>query len=107
MLVLLGTSFVAGLITSISPCVLPVLPILLAGSADTSRTCPYAIVAGLVLSSTTFTLAGATLLSALGLPDDLLRDVAIGALFVLVGTLLVPRFGRLLERPEGYAFTSG
>jgi cytochrome c biogenesis protein CcdA/thiol-disulfide isomerase/thioredoxin len=98
-LVLLGIAFVAGLITAISPCVLPVLPILLAGSAGSSRARPYAIVAGLVVSFTTFTLAGAALLSALGLPDDLLRNIAIGALFVLAATLLVPRLGWLLERP--------
>jgi cytochrome c biogenesis protein CcdA/thiol-disulfide isomerase/thioredoxin len=98
-LVLLGVAFVAGLITAISPCVLPVLPILLAGSAGGSRARPYAIVCGLVVSFTTFTLAGAALLSALGLPDDLLRDIAIGTLFVLAATLLVPRLGWLLERP--------
>ena len=98
-LVLLGIAFVAGLITALSPCVLPVLPILLAGSAGASRARPYAIVGGLVVSFTTFTLAGAALLDALGLPDDLLRDIAIGALFVLAATLLVPRLGWVLERP--------
>ena len=36
-LVLLGIAFLAGVITAISPCVLPVLPILLAGSASTDR----------------------------------------------------------------------
>ena len=99
MLVLLGIAFVAGLITAISPCVLPVLPIILAGSAGSSRARPYAIIGGLVVSFTTFTLAGAALLSALGLPEDLLRNIAIGALFVLAATLLVPRVGWLLERP--------
>ncbi|TML24246.1 MAG: hypothetical protein E6G28_01210 [Actinobacteria bacterium] len=70
MLLLLGVAFVAGVITAISPCVLPVLPILLAGgAASANRLRPYAIVAGLVVSFTTFTLAGAALLSTLGLPE--------------------------------------
>src|SRR5262249_2916075 len=70
-LVLLVIAFLAGVITAISPCVLPVLPILLAGSAaSTDRRRPYAIITGLVVSFTTFTLAGAALLSALGLPED-------------------------------------
>ncbi|HJS49584.1 MAG TPA: cytochrome c biogenesis protein DipZ [Gaiellaceae bacterium] len=100
MLVLLGIAFLAGVITAISPCVLPVLPILLAGSAtSTDRRRPYAIVAGLVVSFTTFTLAGAALLSALGLPEDLLRDIAIVALFVLAASLLSQRVAWLLERP--------
>jgi cytochrome c biogenesis protein CcdA/thiol-disulfide isomerase/thioredoxin len=100
MLVLLGIAFLAGIITAISPCVLPILPILLAGSTTTTnRLRPYAIVAGLVISFTAFTLAGAALLSALGLPEDVLRDVAIAALFLLAATLLWPRLGWLLERP--------
>jgi cytochrome c biogenesis protein CcdA/thiol-disulfide isomerase/thioredoxin len=100
MLLLLGIAFLAGAITAISPCVLPVLPILLAGAAGSSnRTRPFAIVAGLVISFTTFTLAGAALLSALGLPEDLLRNIAITALFVLAATLIWPRSGWILERP--------
>src|SRR5215471_19631754 len=100
MLLLLGVAFLAGVITAISPCVLPVLPILLAGGASsTNRFRPYAIVAGLVLSFTTFTLAGAALLSALGLPEDLLRDIAIVALLVLAASLLSQRVAWVLERP--------
>jgi cytochrome c biogenesis protein CcdA/thiol-disulfide isomerase/thioredoxin len=99
-LVLLAIAFLAGIITAISPCVLPVLPILLAGSASsTDRRRPFAIVAGLVVSFTTFTLAGAALLSALGLPQDLLRNIAIAALLVLAASLLSQRVAWLLERP--------
>jgi cytochrome c biogenesis protein CcdA/thiol-disulfide isomerase/thioredoxin len=104
MLVLLGIGFLAGLVTSLSPCVLPVLPILLAGGASGGARRPYAIVAGLVASFTVFTLAGAALLDALGLRQDLLRDLAIGALFLLAATLAVPRLAHLLERPF-YALT--
>ena len=99
MLVLIGIGFVAGLITAISPCVLPVLPILFAGGASGSRTRPYAIIAGLVLSFTVFTLIGAALLDLLGLPQDFLRNAAIAMLLLLAATLLVPRLGYLLERP--------
>ncbi len=100
MLVLLAISFLAGVITAISPCVLPVLPILLAGSAATTdRRRPYAIIAGLIVSFTVFTLAGAALLSVLGLPQDLLRDLAIVALLVLAASLLSRRVAWLLERP--------
>jgi cytochrome c biogenesis protein CcdA/thiol-disulfide isomerase/thioredoxin len=96
---LLAIGFLAGVITAISPCVLPVLPILLAGGASGGRRAPYAIVAGLVASFVTFTLLAAWLLDLLGLPNDLLRNLAIALLFVVAATLLVPRFGALLERP--------
>jgi cytochrome c biogenesis protein CcdA/thiol-disulfide isomerase/thioredoxin len=97
---LLGIGFVAGVITAVSPCVLPVLPIVLAGgSAGGTRRRPYAIIGGLVLSFTVFTLSASALLSALGLPQDTLRKVAIGLLFVVAATLLVPRLGMALEAP--------
>ena len=100
MLLLLGVAFIAGVITSLSPCVLPVLPLILAGSASsTDRRRPYAIIAGLILSFTIFTLAGGALLSALGLPEDLLRDLAIAAMLVLAASLLSRRVALLLERP--------
>ncbi len=100
MLLLLGVAFIAGVITSLSPCVLPVLPLILAGSASsTDRRRPYAITAGLILSFTIFTLAGGALLSALGLPEDLLRDLAIAAMLVLAASLLSRRVALLLERP--------
>jgi cytochrome c biogenesis protein CcdA/thiol-disulfide isomerase/thioredoxin len=99
-LILLGIAFLAGAITAISPCILPVLPILLAGGVTSSTWLrPIAIIAGLVLSFTVFTLAGAALLDALGLPEDLLRDLAIAALLVLALSLLSRRVAYLLERP--------
>src|SRR5205809_598874 len=49
MLVLLGIGLLAGFVTAISPCVLPVLPILLAGGASGRR--PLRIVTGLVASA--------------------------------------------------------
>jgi cytochrome c biogenesis protein CcdA/thiol-disulfide isomerase/thioredoxin len=99
MLLLLGVAFVAGIVTAVSPCVLPVLPIVLAGGASGGPRRPFAIIAGLVASFTVFTLTAAALLSALGLPDDLLRNLAI-AVVVIVGLALVwPRLGELLGRP--------
>jgi cytochrome c biogenesis protein CcdA/thiol-disulfide isomerase/thioredoxin len=99
-IILLGIAFLAGLITALSPCVLPVLPLLIAGSAaSTSRWRPYAVMSGLVVSFTTVTLAGAALLSALGLPEDLLRSLAIAMLLVLSASLLSQTVARALERP--------
>ena len=96
-MVLLGIAFVAGLITALSPCVLPVLPILLAGGVSGRR--PYGIILGLVGSFSVFTVIGASLLDSLGLPQDALRNLAIVLLFVLAATLLVPRLAGLAERP--------
>src|SRR5687768_12717278 len=97
MLILVAIGFVAGIVTALSPCVLPVLPILLAGGATGRR--PLAIVAGIVVSFTVFTLFAAWLLDSLGLPADLLRNLAIGLLLLVAASLLWPRVGELLARP--------
>jgi cytochrome c biogenesis protein CcdA/thiol-disulfide isomerase/thioredoxin len=99
MIVLLGIAFLAGVITAISPCVLPVLPIVLAGGASGSRRRPYAIIAGLLISFSASILVVTWLLDEVGLRKDLLRDISIALLFVVAATLLFPQFGELLERP--------
>ena len=97
--ILLTIAFAAGIVTAVSPCVFPVLPILFAGGGTGSRRRPYAIIAGLVASFATFTLIATWLLRALHLPQDFLRNLSIALLFVVAASLIVPRFGVWLERP--------
>ncbi|MEU8936165.1 cytochrome c biogenesis protein CcdA [Streptomyces sp. NPDC048409] len=164
-LVLIG--LLGGLITAVSPCILPVLPVVFlaggpGGRADegpprgttapeggpTGRASgdgavplpgesggdvlvagppseasprnrrPYAVVAGLVLSFSFFTLLGVTIISALGLPDDILRYVGLAMLVLIALGLVFPPVERLLEKPfaripqrqvnkEGSAFALG
>ena len=96
---LIGIAFVAGLVTALSPCVLPVLPVVFAGSATGSSRRPYAVIGGLVVSFTAFTLAATLLLDALGLPNDLLRNIAIGVVIVVALSLVFPPLARIVERP--------
>ena len=104
MISLLVVGFVAGLITGISPCILPVLPmVLVAGATGTApasrRWRSVAVVVGLVVSFSFITLLGTTVLSALRLPQDLLRDAGLVVLGVFGLSLLVPAIERILERP--------
>ncbi len=95
LLILFG--FVAGAATALSPCVLPVLPIALSAGATGGRRRPLGIVAGLAVSFTFATVALVYVISALGLPDDLLRKLAI---FVLIGfgvSLMIPPVAARLE----------
>ena len=110
-LVVIG--LLGGLITGISPCVLPVLPVILlsAGAQGArgdgegsdgglaSRFHPYLVVTGLVVSFTVFTLLGSTLLSLLHLPQDLIRWVGIIMLALIGLGMMVPRVMEILERP--------
>ena len=87
---LLVIGFIAGLVTALSPCVLPVLPIVLAGSAAGGPRRPYAIVAGLVVTFTLSVLFAAWVLDLLGLPSTFLRNIALALLFLVAATLIFP-----------------
>ncbi|MGZ4280819.1 MAG: cytochrome c biogenesis CcdA family protein, partial [Gaiellaceae bacterium] len=97
-ILLIAIAFGAGIVTAISPCVFPVLPILFAGGVG-SRRRPYAIIAGLVLSFATFTLITAWLLTELHLRPDRLRQLSIALLFLVAATLIFPQVGVWVERP--------
>lgn len=60
---------------------------------------PYLVIAGIVTSFSFFTLLGSLVLAALGLPQDVVRWIAIG-LLVLIGVgMIVPRLEAILEKP--------
>jgi cytochrome c biogenesis protein CcdA/thiol-disulfide isomerase/thioredoxin len=95
LLILFG--FVAGAATALSPCVLPVLPIALSAGATGGRRRPLGIVAGLAVSFTFATVALVYVISALGLPDDLLRTLAIAVLIGFGVSLMIPPLAARLE----------
>ena len=98
MLTLALIGFLGGLITGISPCILPVLPVIFFSGASTARR-PYLVIAGLALSFSVVTLVGSTLLALLHLPQDAIRWAAL-VFLVLIGVgLIFPAVERLLERP--------
>jgi len=84
-------SFVAGLVTILNPCVLPLVPILVASALGKSRFGPLALAAGLV---TSFTLFGFTVIAfgySIGINEQAIRLFA-GALLAIAGfVLLVPQ----------------
>src|SRR5919202_3603536 len=100
MAILIPIAFLVGVVTAFTPCVLPVLPIILAGgSSAQSRRRPAAIIAGLVTTFTLFTLAGAWIWSLLHIPERDQIHIG-GALLLLVAlTLIVPKVGEWVERP--------
>ncbi len=90
-------AFVAGIGTALSPCVLPVLPIALSAGATGGRRRPLGIVTGLALSFTFATVALVYVIHALGLPDSLLRTLAIIGLIGFGLALAAPAVGERIE----------
>jgi len=97
---LLLVAFLGGLITGLSPCIVPVIPVVMAGgSTSTSRWRPYVIIAGVVVSFSLSVLFASSLLSLLHLPQDLLFWLGVALLGLLSVSLLVPRVSEVIERP--------
>ncbi|MGD9999635.1 MAG: cytochrome c biogenesis CcdA family protein [Dehalococcoidia bacterium] len=93
---LLPLSLLAGVLTVLSPCVLPILPVILAGSAaETGRRSALLIIASLAVSVTVFTLLIRGASALLGIPTDVWLIVS-GSLVVFIGITLV--FPALWER---------
>jgi cytochrome c biogenesis protein CcdA/thiol-disulfide isomerase/thioredoxin len=92
-------AFVAGVITAVSPCVLPVLPIVLGSGVAGARRRPLAVIAGLASCFFVSVVFAAWILDKLGLPKDLLRNISIGLLFLIAAILIVPQLGVIVERP--------
>lgn len=85
-------AYIAGLLTLINPCVLPVLPIVLATALQASRHGPLVLAAGMSLSFVTLGMAVTTFGYAVGLNE---QDIARAGAVLMVGfglILLVPRF---------------
>ena len=97
MIVLIAFALVAGAATAVSPCVLPVLPVALSAGATGGRGRPLGVVAGLALSFTFATVALVYVISALGLPNGLVRTLAIVVLIGFGLLLLVPPLAARLE----------
>ena len=101
MVILIAFSVVSGLVTVLSPCILPVLPIVLSSSAATGKARPVGVIAGLIISFSIFTLAASWLVGLLGLSANTLRLVAVGLLALLGLGMIVPALNTWLERVFG------
>ena len=91
MIATLGLSFLAGVLSILSPCVLPLLPIILGTAQSEHRLGPVALAAGLALSFTIIGLFVATIGFAIGLDTDVFRAISAFFLIAIGIVLLVPR----------------
>lgn len=102
-----GLGLIAGTLSTLSPCVLPLVPVLVAAAMNAHRWGALALGLGLTLSFTVVGIFLATLGASLGFDPDTFRLVGavILALFGLV--LLVPKLQDLFARATGILSNSG
>lgn len=122
----LGLAFLAGVLSTLSPCVLPLLPLVLGAAASEHRFGPIALAGGLALSFVAIGLFVATIGFGLGLSSDLFREVSAALIMVFglcmisatfaariavaggfVGNLLDQRFGSAARTGLGGQFGTG
>lgn len=96
MLLLIAVAFLAGVVTALSPCVLPALPVVVAGSAGGGPRRVAGIAVGFVAAFVLFTLTLTTALRNVGLSAEALRNLAIASLIAFGASLLVPALGERL-----------
>jgi len=90
-------AYLAGLLTLINPCVLPVLPIVLVGSLNASKAGPIALAAGMSVSFVIFGVFVTAFGSAIGLTQDLLAQIGAVLMVVFGVILVVPQFAHRFE----------
>ena len=90
-------AYLAGLLTLINPCVLPVLPIVLATALNADKRGPLALAAGMSLSFVTFGMIVATVGYGIGLTEQRLSDAGAVMMLVFGAILLVPQLSSRFE----------
>ncbi|MEK7578016.1 MAG: cytochrome c biogenesis protein DipZ [Patescibacteria group bacterium] len=101
MIILIAFAFLAGVVTILSPCILPILPIILSstiGGKNTGKSRPLGVVTGFILSFTLFTLFLSTIVQISGISADTLRFVSVAVIALFGLSLLLPQFQELVER---------
>jgi cytochrome c biogenesis protein CcdA/thiol-disulfide isomerase/thioredoxin len=92
-------AFIEGLGLIASPCILPILPIILSGSIEGSKKRPLGIICGFILTFAVFTFFSRKLVSLFGINSEVVRDIAVVLLvfiaFTMMSSTLTEQFSRL------------
>jgi len=97
MIILLSFAFVSGLLTILSPCIWPILPIVLSYSAIGGKRKPLGITLGIIFSFTFFTLSLSYLVKLISIDPNFLRNVAVAFLLLTGITFLIPPLSAFVE----------
>jgi cytochrome c biogenesis protein CcdA len=86
----LGLSLVAGSLTTLSPCVFPILPLVVGSAVQANRLAPIAMGTGMAASFAAIGLALGALGPALGIDSDSVRSFGAVLLIAFALVMLVP-----------------
>jgi cytochrome c-type biogenesis protein len=101
MLATLGLAYLAGALSTLSPCVLPLLPLVFGSAASAHRLGPLALGLGLASSFVAVGLFVATIGFSIGVDAEVFRTVAAVLMIVLGAVLIVPWLAARLASAAG------
>lgn len=103
-----GLAFIEGIALIASPCILPILPIMLSGSLESGRTRPYGIILGFIVSFALFTFFSRKLVQISGIDLNIVRNISFGILIlfgiIMISSYLTECFARLTQRIANIGF---
>lgn len=94
----LGLSLAAGSLTTLSPCVFPLLPLVLGSALQGNRFAPVAMGAGMITSFAAIGMVLGALGPALGIDADTVRIAGAAMLIAFALVMLVPALGERFTR---------
>ncbi len=98
----IGLAFIEGFALIISPCILPILPIVLSGSLTGNKARPLGIITGFIITFTIVTLFSKALIEFAGINPDTIRNVSFIILallgIIMISTYLTEKFNLLTQR---------
>jgi len=94
----LGLSLAAGGLTTLSPCVFPLLPLVLGGSVQGNRLAPLAMGAGMTLSFAAIGVFLGALGPALGIDSSTVRTAGAAMMIAFALVMLVPALSERFSR---------
>lgn len=98
MFILIVFAFVAGVVTILSPCILPVLPVVLSASVDTqNKNKPFGTIIGFIASFTFFTLFLTAIVRVFSIPANVLRLLSVAVIAGFGLSLIIPKFQAIFE----------
>lgn len=94
----IGLAFIEGMALIASPCILPVLPLVLAASIEGGRARPFGIITGFVMSFAAFALAARSIVGALGIDLDIIKNISLVLLAIFGLILLSSKLSEIFSR---------
>ncbi|MFA7059438.1 MAG: cytochrome c biogenesis protein DipZ [Pedobacter sp.] len=94
----IGLAFIEGLAVVASPCILPVLPLVLSTSINGGKARPFGIIVGFIAAFSAFVLLSRQIVIALHVDPDVIRYVSLILLFILGLVLLSEKLSDLFSR---------